>query len=204
MKRSSKESSQKLYEIAEAQQGFFTTKQALTAGYAENTHPYHVNAGNWIREHRGIYRLANFPIFDESELVLWSLWSRNRQGIPQAVYSHETALDLHDLSDLMPSKLHITVPLNFRRGSGIPEVLILHRAQLPEIDIEIRQGFRVTTALRTIVDLLKEGTVTMDIIKQALREAVGRGIITRSAIRRTGISPAVREKIEGLIQEINK
>lgn len=204
MKRSSKESSQRLYEIAEAQQGFFTTKQALTAGYAENTHPYHLNSGNWIREYRGIYRLANFPIFDESELVLWSLWSRNRQGIPQAVYSHETALSLHDLSDLMPSKLHITIPLNFRRGSRIPEVLILHRAQLPEPDIESRQGFRVTTALRTIVDLLKEGTVTMDIIQQALREAVGRGIITRSAIRRIGVSSAVREKIEDLIQEINQ
>ena len=27
----------------------------------KNTHPYHVHAGNWVREHRGIYRLVRFP-----------------------------------------------------------------------------------------------------------------------------------------------
>ena len=32
----------RLFEIAEQQKGFFTTKQAKAAGFAENTHPYHV------------------------------------------------------------------------------------------------------------------------------------------------------------------
>ena len=50
-----------LYEVAEGQEGFLTTMQAKLAGFAENTHPYHVQAGNWIRAHRGIYRLASFP-----------------------------------------------------------------------------------------------------------------------------------------------
>ena len=47
-------------EIAQSQQGFFTTKQATRSGFAEKTHSYHVNVGNWIREHSGIYRLADF------------------------------------------------------------------------------------------------------------------------------------------------
>ncbi|MFQ5561636.1 MAG: type IV toxin-antitoxin system AbiEi family antitoxin domain-containing protein, partial [Nitrospinota bacterium] len=145
MKRLAKESFQRLYEIIEAQQGFFTTKQAIAAGYVEKTHSYHVRVGNWIREYRGIYRLVNFPSSEEADLVLWSLWSRNRQDVTQGVYSHETALSIHDLSDLMPSKLHMTVPKSFRRNSKIPEVLILHRAHFKENDIESRQGFRVTT-----------------------------------------------------------
>ena len=53
MRKERKEAAKRLYEIAEDQQGFFTTKQAKAAGFAENTHPYHVQAGNWIREHRG-------------------------------------------------------------------------------------------------------------------------------------------------------
>ncbi len=203
MGRSYKETSQRLYKIAEAQQGFFTTRQAITAGCAENIHTYHVRHGNWIRESRGIYRLANFPLSEESELVLWSLWSRNRQDIPQGIYSHETALSIHDLSDLMPPKLHLTVPLNFRRNSQIPEVLILHRTNLKEDSIETRQGFRVTTPLRTIIDLLDEGTVTGDIIQQTLQEAMERGLITRNTIKRIEIPQAMRGKIEELIQEIN-
>jgi hypothetical protein len=38
--------SRRLFEIAEQQQGFFTTKQAKAAGFAENTHPDHVQVGN--------------------------------------------------------------------------------------------------------------------------------------------------------------
>src|SRR5579864_5421180 len=78
MAQSHREASRRLFEIAEEQQGFFTTKQAKAAGFAENTHPYHVQVGNWIREHRGIYRLALFPAADRPDLVMWSLWSRKR------------------------------------------------------------------------------------------------------------------------------
>src|SRR5882757_3661596 len=78
MAQSHREASRRLFEIAEQQQGFFTTKQAKAAGFAQNTHPYHVQVGNWIREHRGIYRLTLFPTTDRPELVLWALWSRNR------------------------------------------------------------------------------------------------------------------------------
>jgi hypothetical protein len=39
------ESSRNLYDIAEPQYGFFTTKQAKEAGYDESKHAYHVRAG---------------------------------------------------------------------------------------------------------------------------------------------------------------
>ena len=125
-----KEAARRLHEIAQSQQGFFTTKQATRSGFAEKTHSYHVNAGNWIREHRGIYRLADFPAPERPDLMLWYLWSQNRQEVPEGTYSHDTALSLHELSDLMPSKLHMTVPREFRRNSTIPEILVLHRAHL--------------------------------------------------------------------------
>ena len=91
--RSSPDNDQ-LFDIAEGQQGYFTMAQALEAGFARSTHSYHVKAGNWIREHRGIYRLKRYPATGNGQLVLWSLWSRDRNGEPQGVYSHETALAL--------------------------------------------------------------------------------------------------------------
>lgn len=182
MQKERKEAAKRLYEMAEGQHGFFTTKQAKAAGFAENTHPYHVQAGNWIREHRGIYRLASFPRGDRPDLMLWSLWSRNRGEAGQGVYSHQTALSLYDLSDVMPAKLHMTVPKNFRRNSEIPRVLVLHFADLPQSDIGAVHGVRVTKPMRTILDLLEHGEVPLASLRQALREGLRRGLIRRSEI----------------------
>ena len=183
MAQSHREASRRLFEIAEQQQGFFTTKQAKAAGFAENTHPYHVQVGNWVREHRGIYRLALFPTADRPDLVLWALWSRNRNEEVEGVYSHHTALSLYDLSDLNPAKLHMTVPSDFRRNSDIPNILVLYYADLPGSDIQTAQGFKYTRPLRTILDLIEAGTVEKNFIRQALRQAVDRGLITRQQIR---------------------
>ena len=172
----------RLYGIAEGQQGFFTTKQAKAAGFAENTHPYHVQAGNWIREHRAIYRLASFPRGERPDLMLWSLWSRNRGEAAQGVYSHQTALSLHDLSDVMPAKLHMTVPRSFRRNSEIPRVLVLHFDNLPQSDIGTANEVQVTKPMRTILDLLESGEVPPAALRQALREGLRRGLIRRSEI----------------------
>src|SRR5271169_2851186 len=197
-----KEASKRLYEIAEDQQGFFTTKQAKAAGFAENTHPYHVQVGNWTREHRGIYRLALFPTTDRPELVLWALWSRNRNEEVEGVYSHHTALGLYDLSDLNPAKLQMTVPTDFRRNSEIPGILVLHYADLPENDVQIAQGFKFTRPLRAVLDLLEAGTVERTFIRQALRQAVDRGLITRQQIRNTRMSGPARKIVEETLRRV--
>ncbi len=202
MAQSHREAARRLFQIAEEQQGFFTTKQAKAAGFAENTHPYHVQAGNWIREYRGIYRLALFPMADRPDLVLWALWSRNRDEEIEGVYSHDTALSLHDLSDLNPAKLHMTVPADFRRSSEIPGILALHYADLPGSDIQAAQGFRVTRPLRTILDVIEAGTVERNFIRQALRQAVDRGLISRQRIRAARMSGPARKIVEDVLRRV--
>lgn len=179
-----KEAARRLHEVAQSQQGFFTTKQAIRAGFSEKTHSYHVNARNWIREHRGIYRLADFPPPERPDLMLWYLWSQDRKEQPEGTYSHDTALSLHELSDIMPSKLHMTVPRDFRRNSRIPEILVLHRAQLDPSEVQEVHGVRVTRALRTIMDLLRSGHVDRSQMKLAVDEAIRRGLIARREIDR--------------------
>ena len=149
------------------------------------THSYHVNARNWIREHRGIYRLADFPAAERPDLMLWYLWSQNRREISEGIYSHETALSLHELSDIMPSKLHMTVPKNFRRNSTIPQILILHRADVDKSDVQEVYGVRVTRPLRTIIDLLRTKQVDESQLKLAVNEALRRGLIGTREIEHT-------------------
>src|ERR1700693_6405578 len=202
MRKAPKAAAKRLYQIAEVQNGFFTTKQAKAAGFAENTHPYHVQAGNWVREHRGIYRLASFPRGERPDLMLWSLWSRNRREVAQGVYSHQTALSLHDLSDVMPAKLHMTVPRSFRRNSEIPRVLVLHFADLPQGDIGVAHGVRVTRPMRTILDLLEGGEVPPAILRQALREGLRRGLIRRSEIAEARRYLAGSKHLRTLFQKV--
>ena len=189
-----------LYDIAESQQGFFTTKQAKAAGFAENTHPYHVRAGNWIREHRGIYRLALFPPTEHPDLVLWALWSQNRKEEMEGIYSHSTALSLWELSDLNPARLHMTVPRHFRRNSEIPGILVLHYADIPLSDVETAQGFKFTRPLRSILDLIKADSVSKDILKQAIRQALERGLITRRLVSTAEMSEAAKRLFDEALQ----
>ena len=183
MKQSVNEPQAHLFAIAESQGGYFTAKQAEDSGFVRSNHAYHVRTGNWLREARGVFRLARFPLPEHSDLILWSLWSRDRNDQPQGVYSHQTALSLYDLSDIMPSKLHLTVPPRFRKSSDAPPVLALHYAALSPIDIEEREGFRVTRPLRTILDLCVTHEISDDLLRQAVAEARLRGLVTENEIR---------------------
>ena len=178
MPKQAKTVSDALFEMAEGQQGYFTAKQAAEVGYQLGSQAHHVKSGNWVRVERGIYRLARFPRSAEEQLVIYALWSRNRAGEPEGVYSHQTALSIHELSDVNPAKLHMTVPAAFRRRAKPPKMLVLHRASLDEKDIEQRQGFAVTRPLRAIVDVASAESASRDIIEQALTQGRQRGLIT--------------------------
>jgi predicted transcriptional regulator of viral defense system len=181
----SKTRSQALYHIARQQQGLFTTKQALEAGYSRNHHSYHVQAGNWVREMRGIYRLPQFPQDEEdAQLVLWYLWSRDRDEVPQGTYSYETALKIYELSDLMPARLHMTVPPNFRRFNETPRILCLHKDNLPSSDIHLMRGFAVTTPARTIIDLTRSTRIEPELVRQAAKQAISKGMLVPTVVKR--------------------
>lgn len=202
MPRNHRDAQRRLFEIAEGQQGFFTAKQAKAAGFAENTHPYHVQVGNWIREHRGIYRLALFPTAEHPDLVKWALWSKNRSEAIEGVYSHQTALSLYELSDLNPAKLHMTVPAHFRRSSEIPAILVLHYADLADGDVQIAQGFKYTRPLRTILDIIEADIVERTFVRQALRQALYRGLITRSEVKHVKLSAPAQKIFQDLLRQV--
>ena len=92
-----------------------------------------------------------------------------------------------------PAKLHMTVPRNFRRNSEMPEIVVLDYTDLPTTDVEIGPGYKYTRPLRTILDLIEAGTVERTFIRQAIREAADRGLITRQQLRNAKMSETARK-----------
>lgn len=191
-----------LFHIADSQQGYFTSSQAEECGFFPTNFHRYLNSGEWIKEMHGIYHLAHYPITERPELVQWSLWSRNKKGKIQGVWSHETALDIHGLSDVMPSKLHLSVPKKFRKLKNIPEILILHFSDLQEVDVQAQQGYFVTTPLRTLIDIAEKEELSKDLIKQSVIEAVQKGLVSPREIQQSHANCPI-PKLMGILHECN-
>ncbi len=79
-------------------------------------------------------------------------------GKDTAVVSHESALDLLDLSDSIPDAVHLTVPRSQRKTPSIPGVKV-HTTDRPigPGEREHREGMAVTSATRSILDAAEKG-----------------------------------------------
>jgi predicted transcriptional regulator of viral defense system len=176
MRSDPSENYNRLFEIASGQEGYFTAKQAQSAGYYKRLQHYHRERGTWLPIDRGLFRLRNFPSSRWEDLVHWSLWSRDQKGNLQAAVSYESAAMVHELADYLPMKVHLTVPPGFRKR--VPEGCILHRETLRPEEIAEGGGFRRTTPFRTLQDLYRAGD--RDQLRLAVDEAARRGLITRT------------------------
>jgi len=162
-----------LYRIAEQQAGYFTPAQAVEAGFSSKLLWHHARTGKLTRAAYGIYRFAQFPSSPHEDLfVAWL-----RCG-PKAVISHDSALEVYELSDAVPGEIHVTVPrTSSRRRPGIR----LHTSRLSPGDLKKREGLRVTSAPRTLADVARTG-LDEELVRQAIEQALHRGLTDRSAL----------------------
>jgi len=164
----------RLYETALAQEGHFTTQQALDAGYSSQLLVKYLNSGKIIRVRRTVYRLKHFPPGQQEDLVALWLWS-DRAG----VFSHETALMLHELSDVLPARAHLTVPAKWRRRRlQVPDGVVLHYADVPKRDRAWVGAVPVTSPARTLADCAAD-QVAPDFLSSAISQALARGMVSR-------------------------
>src|SRR2546421_11408066 len=109
-----------LSQTASAQSGYFTTKQALDCGYSWALLSHHSSTGRFIRAKRGLYRLRDYPSSPHEEVM--AAWLA---AGPTAVVSHETALDLLGVADIIPDRIHIPIPRS-KRWIGKPPMVFVH------------------------------------------------------------------------------
>jgi predicted transcriptional regulator of viral defense system len=116
---------------------------------------------------------VQFPASPHEDLFV--AWLRTG---PDSVISHESALAVYELSDVLPGEVHVIIPRTAsRRRKGIR----LHTNRLENDHVTHRAGLPVTTIARTITDLIASG-LAEEQIGQAIREALRRGLTTRESL----------------------
>ncbi len=175
--------------LAESQAGFVTTAQAEQAGFHRNTLRHHDREGGRL-EHagRGLYRLRFYPSSPFDHIAAACVLA----GPEIAVVSHESALELYDLSDVVPSKVHLTLPRRYRHRAA-PVGVRLHFPRQPLADGEVRcvHGLQTASPERTILDALEAGTQPEQ-IEMAVWQALERALTTPKRLRAAAQSRSSR------------
>jgi predicted transcriptional regulator of viral defense system len=191
----------RLFEIASEQGGYFTAGQASASGYSWALLSHHVKSGRFLRVRRGLYRFREYPTSPrEYVLAAWLAIGKDN-----AVVSHESALDLLDLSDVIPDAAHLSVPRSRRNLPSLPGVRIHTTARpLGPGDLAYRDGMVVTSATRTILDAAEASTAP-DQIELAVVQAVERGLATPDRLRRGAAERGrrVAALVEGALSKIS-
>lgn len=164
-----------LESLAALQAGLFTTRQAEEAGFSRALLAYHTRQGRFRQTLRGIYRFARHPTNEQEEFI--ALWLAT-DGL--GVFSHETALLLHGLSDALPARLHLTLPPSWRRRR-LPATVSAAYAEVPEADRTWAGAVPVTTVARTLVDCARAG-VQQEFIDDAVQQSLSRGLVTQAEL----------------------
>ncbi len=190
-----KPSYEKLYEIAEPQAGYFTTKQAERAEYSRKDLSALSKSGKFSRAAWGVYRITYFPASEYDDLFMAVLISGSA-----SVLSHQSALSIYDLSDVLPAEIHITIPqTRSRRRKGIK----YHTGRISKKEITAYKGLPVTTVERAITDVLRSG-LEAHLIKQAIQQAMERGMLTRESLleQASRTSKKAFQSIRSMVEEV--
>jgi predicted transcriptional regulator of viral defense system len=198
------------------QWGMVTSRQAAGLDVDGVTLHRLEQAGHVNRVRRGVYAATAATVTAaREEQAAWLVlnpgvpgWLRPRIDSDGGVVSHQSAARLLGLGDLVNDRITFTVP---RRRTSRDSDLWFKRAELTGDDTDLIDGLPVTTALRTICDLLDQhvdGSHVGAIVREAvlanlvrlddLAEHLGPYAL-RYGVRRSGDGEAL---LEHLLTEI--
>lgn len=166
--------------LAEGQAGFLTSRQARELGVDRDALVYHARPGGRLeRTGRGLYRLRFFPGSQFDHVT--AAWVAT--GPEEAVITHESALELYELADVIPDKVNLTLSRQ-RRSRRARDGVRLHRPRTPLREEEIRtvHGMRATSVERTLLDVIQDGTQPEQ-VDAAIDQAIDRALTTPARLR---------------------
>lgn len=180
--------------IGYAQHGYFTTSQARERGFSTQLLSHYVRRNRFERARRGLYRLPGFPRAEDDEMrEKWMAVGSNK-----AVLSHQSALALLDLSDNIPNAVHLLVGRRYR-GLRRPAGVVIHtRPDGEDIATVRREGLPLTAPARTLTDVA--GEIQPDQLEMAVRQALGRGLLTVRGLEKEARRRGRREALSGAIE----
>jgi len=162
----------KVLELAADQHAYITTAQARALGVNSDTLRKMAARNALERVSWGVYRVPTFPPSPFAQYMEACLWPAGVVG----VISHQSALVIRELSDVNPSKVHVTVPKTFRVRRDIPPHLVVHNADLADDDLARVEGVPTTTVRRAIEDCHSKHLGPV-LLRQAIEEGRRQGYL---------------------------
>lgn len=136
--------------------GVLTSAQAQACGIDADGARRRVGSGEWIRETRGVYRVANRKLDNRMRARIAVL-----SAGPGAALCGASAAWWHRLTDKAPSTISVVAP-HGRRGRPVDGARVWHRT-VDERDITVADGLRVTAVPLTVLDAsVDNGVKIMD------------------------------------------
>ncbi len=134
----------------QSQSGVVSREQARAAGFTEKAIAWRLRSGKWQRIHRGVYATFTGKPTREGRL-----WAAVLCVGPDAVLSHQTAAEVHGLTDKPSARIHISVsaeryPGRDRKIQGV----VIHRSRCLVPEWQPPWQLPRTTVEDTILDLI--------------------------------------------------
>ncbi|MGI8755493.1 MAG: type IV toxin-antitoxin system AbiEi family antitoxin domain-containing protein [Acidimicrobiales bacterium] len=164
--------------IAADQHGYFELAGSRAVGYADNTIAQMARRGRIERVSQGVYRIPFLPSGRLGPYMAAAMWPAGVRG----VISRDAAMDLWEVGDVNPAKIHITVPQAHRVQREVPAAYELHREELAPHEVTEIEGVPVVTLGRAIRACAAAHMAT-DLLEQAIRHGRGQGLLTEATAK---------------------
>jgi hypothetical protein len=132
--------------LAERQHGVVEYAQLIQLGVSEDMITWWSRDGRLVQVHRGVYAVGHANLSVHGRFLAAVLACG-----PKAALSHESAAVLWGLRHPRGPRIDVTVPTPGGRAGR--RVVVVHRSLVRPGEITIRDGIRVTTPARTLLDL---------------------------------------------------
>jgi predicted transcriptional regulator of viral defense system len=160
--------SEKIFEILKTNNGVITTSEVTHAGISRGSLKHLVDTGMLERAARGVYQLSN--VWDDE---MYHLQVRYKKGI----FSGETSLYLHDLTDRTPMRFQMTFPNSYNLTNVKSENIKSNRVikklyDVGVVEIKTPAGnlVRAYNMERTLCDILRtQGNIDIQIVSEAFK-----------------------------------
>jgi very-short-patch-repair endonuclease len=164
-----------LRRLAARQHGLVSRSQVRALGLTARQIDLRIAAGVLVAVRRGIYRVGGSPASPEQRLLAACLAAG-----PGAVASHRSAAAVWELRGVDWPRPEVSVPIT--RRPTVPGATVHRATVLGRPDTTRWRGVPVTTPARTLLDL---GAVAPELVEPAMEDALLRGLVTDSSLRRT-------------------
>jgi hypothetical protein len=170
-----------LWNVAVDQYGYVSDLDAARLGVPMVELGKLAARGKLTRVWQGVYRFPEWPVSANDQLMEYVLWTRD----PRAALSHDTALDVYELSDINPADVHVTIPKRVKklRRKAVPPALVLHYEDLADGQIGWWEQIPTVT-VPTAIDQCIQTHVRPDLVLQAVDAARRQGKISQAAADR--------------------